>query len=72
MATLLDEFLKKIKKTSPQLYPALDPDHNPELNPQTNPEINPETNHALDPDENPYFIREEYRILKKYLGKYLN
>ncbi|MGB8779965.1 MAG: hypothetical protein WCD81_04870 [Candidatus Bathyarchaeia archaeon] len=71
MATLLDEFLKKIKKTSPSLYPALDPDSNLELNPQTNPELDPARNRALDPAINPYFMKEEYRLLRKYLDKYL-
>ena len=51
----------------------LNPDINLDLNPDFNPEINSEINPRLKPDYNPMSScrDEECRLLKKYLGNYL-
>lgn len=78
LARLVDEVLRIMMENpsldaelNPMTNAELNPSTNPKLNPATNPELNPFTNPKLNPHTNPEFIKEEYRLLKKYLGKYL-
>ena len=78
MAKLIEEVLKMLRE-NPTTNPKYDPLENPELDIKSNPfldpnenlELNPKYNLSLNPKHNPNYIQEEYRLLKKYLGKYL-
>lgn len=68
--TLIDEFIDKLKE-NPSRDWRYDPDRNWELYQDRNWEIDPDRNWKIDPDRNPDYIKEQYRLLKKYMGKYL-
>ncbi len=80
MAILLGLVLKALAENTHPLNPELNPNVNGNLNPRLNPELdstlnpelNPNINADLNPRLNPDFMKEEYRLLKKYLGKYLD
>jgi hypothetical protein len=78
MAILIELVLKALAENAhplnpelnPNLNPQLDPRLNPDLNPNLNDELNPSLNANLNPNLNPNYMKEEYRLLKKYLGRH--
>lgn len=74
MAILIEVVLKALAENihplNPGLNPNLNPQLDPSLNPDLNPELNPSLNANLNPNLNPNFMKEEYRLLKKYLGRH--
>ena len=73
--TLLEYCLNRLRDNSNYAFETqLDPAINLNLNPEFNPEINPAINPRLKPDYNPMTScrKEEYRLLTKYLGRYLD
>ena len=76
--TLIDEFIQKLRenpsrnwKYDPDRNWEIDPDRNWKIDPNRNWEIDPDRNWKIDPDRNGDYIKEQYKLLKKYLGKYL-
>ena len=78
MAKLIEKILKMLKE-SHKYNPKydhfenieLDIISNPLFDPNENLELNPNYNLSLNPKYNPNYIIEEYKLLKKYLEKYL-